>query len=118
MGPNPSTLLLINKGRTLTQVDDGQRRSFPLAVGVGEGKDEGECGGEGTSTAAREGAHRRGQGRAERRHARGGGHGRHGYRGGIQRRWRGYAIGRTWRHWLRLGGTICRLQLESKEKLA
>jgi hypothetical protein len=29
-----STLPLINKGRTLTQIGDGQRRSFPLAVGV------------------------------------------------------------------------------------
>jgi hypothetical protein len=58
MGPNPSTLLLIDKGRTLTQTDDAQRRSFSLAVSVGEGKDKAEHGGEGTSTAAREGAHR------------------------------------------------------------
>jgi hypothetical protein len=35
------------QGRTLTQTSDGQRRSFPLAVGVGEGKDEAERGGEG-----------------------------------------------------------------------
>jgi hypothetical protein len=34
MGPNPSTLLLIDKGHTLTQADDGQRRSFPLAASV------------------------------------------------------------------------------------
>jgi hypothetical protein len=74
-------LLLIDKGRTLTQTDDGQRRSFPLAVGVSEGKDEAERGGEGMSTTAREGAHQRGQGRAERRQARGGGHGRHGVAG-------------------------------------
>jgi hypothetical protein len=41
----------------------------------------------------------------------------HGCRGGIQCRWRGCAVGRIWRRWLRLGGTICRLRLESEEKL-
>jgi hypothetical protein len=65
----------------LTQTDDGQWRSFPLAVGVGEGKDGVERGGEGTSTTAREGAHRRGQGRAEHRQAWGGGQGKHGVAG-------------------------------------
>jgi hypothetical protein len=41
----------------------------------------------------------------------------HDYKGGIQRRWHGCAAGRTWRRWLRLEGTICRLRLESEEKL-
>jgi hypothetical protein len=121
MGPNPSTLLLIDKGH----LDTDRRRAVALVPSGGRRR-----WGQGRGWARRWGNEHNGEGRSAPARARtswaptgSGWRTRQarrrwrGCRGGIQRRWRGCAAGRTWCRWLRLRGTMCRLRLESEEKL-
>jgi hypothetical protein len=80
-----------------------QQRSFPLAVGVGEGKDEAERSGERKEREC-EGKDQPSAGRLGVVDAAG--------MASLAR-----LQGRTRRRWLQLGGTICWLPLESGEKL-